>query len=424
MFFYDEDMEKIYLCIDLKSFYASVECVERGLDPFKINLVVADPERGNGAITLAATPAIKSLGVKSRGRIFEIPKNIEYIIAPPRMHLYMEYAARIYKIFLKYIAAEDIHVYSIDESFLDITPYLHLYRLSAKQLAQEILNDIFKNTGITATVGIGTNLFLAKVALDILAKHEKDNMGYLDEDVFRQLIWHHQPLTDIWMIGPGSVKRLKTLGINDLYGVAHCPPKALYKLFGINAEILIDHAWGKEPVEIKDIKAYKPQNNGLFNSQILFEDYDAQKAEIVLKEMVDANVLTLNARHLVCRNISLSIHYSKDIRPVSRALRNIESPSNSYAVLSKAFLNLFKEIVDPDYPIRQIGIAFGKLQDEDMADYDLFTDFKLMDKERSLARAVNAIRQKYGKNACLKGTNYLDGATGRYRNQTIGGHKA
>lgn len=212
---------KIYLCIDLKSFYASVECVERGLDPFKINLVVADPTRGGGAITLAATPAIKRLGVPSRGRIYEIPKNIEYIIAPPRMTLYMKYSATIYSIFLKFISSEDIHVYSIDESFLDITSYMSLYNTTPKQLAKMILDEIYDQTGITATVGIGTNLFLAKVALDITAKHSKDCMGYLDEDLFKQLIWHHQPITDIWMIGPGTANRLAMLGIKDLYGVAH-----------------------------------------------------------------------------------------------------------------------------------------------------------------------------------------------------------
>ena len=218
---YHLSMEKrIYLCIDLKSFYASVECVERGLDPFEINLVVADPSRGGGAITLAATPAIKKLGVKSRGRIYEIPVGIEYIIAPPRMALYMEYSAKVYSVFLKYIASEDIYIYSIDEAFLDITPYLNLYKLKPKELANKILADVYKNTGLTATVGIGTNLFLAKVAMDVIAKHTKDNMGFLDEDIFRQKMWHHKPLTDIWMIGKGLNRRLNKLGIYDLYALS------------------------------------------------------------------------------------------------------------------------------------------------------------------------------------------------------------
>ena len=280
-------MNKIYLCIDLKSFYASVECVERGLDPFQINLVVADPTRGGGAITLAASPAIKKLGVPSRGRIFEIPKDIQYIIATPRMKLYMQYSARIYKIFLKYISSEDVHVYSIDESFLDITSYLKLYNMSAKQLAKTIIDDIYNETGITATVGIETNLFLTKVALDITAKHAPDNMGYLNEDIFKQLIWHHKPITDIWMIGQGTANRLAKYGIDDLYGVAHFPQKILYKLFGVNAEYLIDHSWGNEPTEIKDIKAYKPSSNSLSNSQILFKDYNYKDAFLVMKEMVE-----------------------------------------------------------------------------------------------------------------------------------------
>lgn len=218
-------MSKIYLCIDLKSFYASVECVERDLDPFEINLVVADPTRGGGAITLAATPAIKQLGMPSRGRIFEIPKDIEYIIAPPRMNLYMVYPAKIYKILLKYISSNDIHVYSIDESFLDITPYLSLYNMNPKQIARMIIDDIYNTTGITATCGIGTNLFLAKIALDITAKQAKDNMRYLDEDLYKQPLWHHTPLTDFWMVGPGTSNRLAMLGINDMYGIAHYPEK-------------------------------------------------------------------------------------------------------------------------------------------------------------------------------------------------------
>lgn len=328
---------KIYLCIDLKSFYASVECVERGLDPFKINLVVADPTRGGGAITLAATPAIKKLGVPSRGRIYEIPKNIEYITAPPRMTLYMQYSATIYSIFLKFISSEDIHVYSIDESFLDITSYMSLYNTTPKQLAKMILDEIYDQTGITATVGIGTNLFLAKVALDITAKHAKDCMGYLDEDLFKQLIWHHQPITDIWMIGPGTANRLAMLGIKDLYGVAHYNEKILFKLFGINAEYLIDHAWGREPTEISDIKAYRPSSNSISNSQILFEDYNYKDAYLIMKEMVESNVLQLTEKHLVTNHISLYVGYSKNCIKPSRGSRKITNTTNSYRILLEEF---------------------------------------------------------------------------------------
>ena len=419
-----EKTNKIYLCIDLKSFYASVECVERGLDPFEVNLVVADPDRGGGAITLAATPAIKKLGVPSRGRIYEIPEGIEYIVAKPRMHLYMEFSTKIYSIFLKHIAPEDIHVYSIDEAFLDVTPYLELYGLTPKQLARKILDDIYNETGITATVGIGTNLFLTKVALDITAKHTPDNMGYLDEELFRQQLWHHTPLTDIWMIGVGTANHLARLGITDLYGITQFPEYILYREFGINAEILIDHAWGKEPVEIKDIKSYRPKANSISNSQILFEDYNYKDAYLILKEMVDTNVLTLTEKHLVTDHISLFIGYSKDKRKASRGSCKITNRTNSYRILMEEFRLLYQKIVDPNYPIRQIGISLGNVRDEIYEQYDLFADFEEIEKERKLKQTLVDIRNKFGKNAVLKGMNFLDKGTARYRNTTIGGHKA
>ena len=390
---------KIYLCIDLKSFYASVECVERSLDPFKINLVVADPTRGGGAITLAATPAIKKLGVPSRGRIYEIPKNIDYITAPPRMTLYMQYSATIYSIFLKFISSEDIHVYSIDESFLDITSYMNLYNTTPKQLAKMIIDEIYDQTGITATVGIGTNLFLAKVALDITAKHAKDCMGYLDEDLFKQLIWHHQPITDIWMIGAGTANRLAMLGIKDLYGVAHYNEKILYKLFGINAEYLIDHAWGREPTEISDIKAYRPSSNSISNSQILFEDYNHKDAYLIMKEMVESNVLQLTEKHLVTNHISLFIGYSKNCIKPSRGSRKITNTTNSYRILLEEFKLLYKKIVNPNHPIRQIGISFGNVKDEIYEQFDLFADQEDIEKEKRVQEALVHIRNKYGKNA-------------------------
>lgn len=415
---------KIYLCIDLKSFYASVECVERGLDPFKINLVVADPTRGGGAITLAATPAIKKLGVPSRGRIYEIPKNIEYITAPPRMTLYMQYSATIYSIFLKFISSEDIHVYSIDESFLDITTYMNLYNTTPKQLAKMILDEIYDQTGITATVGIGTNLFLAKVALDITAKHAKDCMGYLDEYLFKQLIWHHQPITDIWMIGPGTANRLAMLGIKDLYGVAHYNEKILYKLFGINAEYLIDHAWGREPTEISDIKAYRPSSNSISNSQILFEDYNYKDAYLIMKEMVESNVLQLTEKHLVTNHISLYVGYSKNCIKPSRGSRKITNTTNSYRILLEEFNLLYKKIINPNYPIRQIGISFGNVKDEIYEQFDLFADQEDIEKEKRVQEALVHIRNKYGKNAVLKGMNFYEKATQRKRNGLVGGHNA
>ena len=416
-------MERIYLCIDLKSFYASVECVERGLNPFEVNLVVADPTR-HGAITLAATPDIKKLGVPSRGRIYEIDKNIEYIIAPPRMSLYMEYAARIYSIFLKYIAPEDIHVYSIDESFLDVTPYLKLYRMNARSIARMILDDIYENTGITATVGIGTNLFLTKVALDIEAKHTKDNMGYLDEDLFKQKLWHHTPLTDFWMIGPGTERRLSMLGLNDLYDVAHVKEDILYQTFGINAEYIIDHSKGIEPVTIADIKAYKPSSNSISNSQILFEDYSYEDAFLVMKEMVDSNVLTLTEKHLVTNHISLYIGYSKNIIKPSSGSMKITNTTSSCSLLMEEFKKLYKRIVVRGYPIRQIGIAFGNVRNEIYEEFDIFADIDDIEKEKKIQESLVKIKEKYGKNAVLKGMNYYDRATMRKRNGLIGGHNA
>lgn len=415
---------KIYLCIDLKSFYASVECVERGLDPFTTNLVVADPSRGGGAITLAATPAIKKLGVQSRGRIFEIPKYIDYIIAPPRMSLYMQYSAKIYSIFLKWIAKEDIHVYSIDESFLDVTPYLALYKQTPKQIARAILKDIMNETGITATVGIGTNLFLTKVALDITAKHTADNMGYLDEETFRHTLWHHTPLTDFWMIGPGSQRRLENLGIRDMYGIAHCNQDILYKTFGINAEYLIDHSWGKESCEIQDIKSYSPSSTSMSNSQILFEDYSYIDAYLVMKEMVETNVLTLTAKHVVTSHVSLFIGYSKNVHPAARGSHKLTCKTNAYHILLAEFKTLYKKIVNPQYPVRQIAISFGNIEDEYYEQYDLFQDQTIVEKDKQLQESLVTIKQKYGKNAILKGMNLLEKATQKKRNTLIGGHNA
>lgn len=417
-------MDRTYLCIDLKSFYASVECAERGIDPFKINLVVADPSRGGGAITLAATPAIKKLGVPSRGRIYEIPKNIEYIIAPPRMSLYMEYSAKIYGIMLKYISADDIHVYSCDEAFLDVTTYVSLYKKAPKEIAQMILDDIYKETSITATVGIGTNLYLAKIALDITAKHSPENMGFLDEGLYRQLLWHHLPLTDFWMIGPGTENRLALLGLKDMSDIAHCDEDILYKVFGVNAEYLIDHAWGRESCTIADIKAYQPKANSISNSQILFEDYKTKDAFLVMKEMVDINVLQLIENHLVTNHISLYIGYSKNIIKPSRGSRKIGITTNSCKLLMEEFILLFQKIIVKDYPVRQIAISFGNLKDEYYEQYNLFTNLEDIEKERRLQQSIVELQSKYGKNAVLKGMNFYEKATQRKRNTLIGGHNA
>ncbi len=282
---------KTYFCIDLKTFYASVECVERGLDPFQTNLVVADPSRGRGAICLAISPRMKMLGVKNRCRIYEIPPNIKYIIAVPRMKKYIEYSANVYGIYLKYFSKDDIHVYSVDEAFMDVTNYLAMYKKTPVELAKMVIKDIFNTFGITATAGIGTNLYLTKIALDISAKHSVENIGYLDETLYKKTLWNHRPLSDFWQIGRGIERRLNKMGIYDMQGVAACDERKLYKEFGINAKYLIDHAWGKESCTIQDIKAYKPKSNSISNNQILFEDYPFEKARLVLKEMVELRKL-------------------------------------------------------------------------------------------------------------------------------------
>ena len=280
-------MGQYYLCIDLKTFYASVECVERGLDPFNTNLVVADPDRGKGTICLAVSPKMKMLGVKNRCRVFEIPPNIKYIMATPRMKKYIEYSANIYGIYLKYFSKDDIHVYSIDEAFIDVTNYLRLYKVDAIDLAKMVIKDIFKTYGITATAGIGTNMYLAKIALDITAKHSSTNIGFLDEEKYKKELWHHRPLSDFWQIGKGIERRLNKMRIFDMYDIAHTDQKRLYKEFGVNAEYLIDHSFGRETCTIADIKKYKPKTNSITNSQVLFEDYSFDKARLVLKEMVE-----------------------------------------------------------------------------------------------------------------------------------------
>ena len=320
----------IYLCIDLKTFYASVECVERDLDPFTTNLVVADPSRGKGAICLAITPAMKMLGIKNRCRIYEIPPNVKYIVALPRMQKYIDYAAEVYGIYLKYIAKEDIYVYSIDEAFLDITKYLKLYKMKSIELAKTIMKDIYNTLGITATCGIGTNMYLAKVALDIMSKHSPTNIGWLDEERYKNKLWHYKPLTDFWQIGKGIEKRLNKMRIFDMYDVAHCEPKKLYKEFGVNAEFLIDHSWGIEPCTIADIKSYKPKSNSISTSQVLFRDYSFEEAKLVLKEMVELLSQQLIEKNLETDCISLYIGYSKQFDKHSRTVQKDYTTLQTY----------------------------------------------------------------------------------------------
>lgn len=415
-------LKRVYLCIDLKTFFASVECVERNLDPFKVNLAVADKERGKGALCLAISPKLKALGIKNRCRLFEIPSYLDLIIAKPRMKLYMEYAANIYEIYLKYVCDDDIHVYSIDEAFLDISTYFKLYRKTPLQMARMIIDDIFETTGITATAGIGSNLYLSKVALDISAKHNPSNIGILNEPLYKQTLWHHQPITDFWHVGRGIAKRLAKYQIFDMAGVAFCDEKILYQEFGVNAKYLIDHAWGKEPTTIAQIKKYQPENNSISHSQILFEDYSYEDALLAMKEMVELKVLDLVEQHLVTRHIALYVGYSnKKIKATGGSLK-IGVCTNSYRILLSEFITLYKRTTHLNCPIRRLGISFGGVIDEKYEAYDLFTDYQEIEKERKLQEALINIKGRYGKNAVFKGMDLLEKATTLKRNKLIGGH--
>jgi len=425
-FFYTVSVmaDKVYLCIDMKSFFASVEAIDRVLDPFTDNLVVADPSRGSGSVCLAITPAMKALGVRNRCRVFEIPKDIKYVTAMPRMKKYMEVSAQIYGIYLRYISAEDIHVYSIDECFLDATPYLKMYKKTPKELAIMLMDAIKAETGICATAGIGTNLFLAKVALDVTAKKVPDHIGYLDIDSFKKELWHHRPITDIWNIGGGIAKRLEKYGVYDLYSVTQLAPEVLYKEFGTNAEYLIDHANGVEPCTIADIHNYQSKSHSLSNSQILFEDYKYDDALIVMQEMVDNLVLELVEKNLVSDELFLGIGYSKDVHRPTGGSRKLPAHTSSFKSIVREFIQLYKDTTVKGVPIRRLSIGLGHLLDADTAhlQLDLFADLDAEKKEKDLQHALLGIKEKFGKNAVLRGINYFEKSTGRARNKMVGGH--
>lgn len=410
------------ICIDLKSFYASVECVERGLDPMTTKLVVADPDRTEKTICLAITPAMKVLGIKNRCRLYEIPKDVEYIIAPPRMQLYMEYTAEIYAIYLKYIAKEDIHVYSIDEAFMDVTEYLSLYHMTARELGSRIMEAIYTTVGIRATCGIGTNLYLAKIALDILAKNADDFIGELDEATFQQKLWEHTPLTDFWRIGPGTMNKLRKYGILTMKDIAAADEGLLYKLFGIDAELLIDHAWGREPVTIKDIKAYRPETHSLTSGQVLPRNYSPEEAELIVKEMTELLCLELVKNNQITKSITLHIGYAYEYeKKAAHGTVSLKEDTNNSRVIVKAILELYQQIIEP-FPVRRINISMNKLQKEEFHQFSLFEEEK-EDKRKKLDLAVLDIKTRFGKNAILKGMNLLEGATTRERNEQIGGHR-
>lgn len=413
------------MCIDLKCFYASVECVERGLDPYSVRLVVADPERTDKTICLAISPAMKALGVPNRCRVFEIPPHVDYIMAPPRMRLYMEYAGDIYAIYLKYVAKEDIHVYSIDEAFLDVTDYLGMYGMTSKELAARIMRDVEESTGITATCGIGTNLYLAKIALDITAKHVSDHIGYLDEELYLQKLWKHRPLTDFWRIGGGVAKRLDAMGIHTMEELARTDEKLLYRMFGVDAELLIDHAWGRESTTIADIKNYRSRNHSIGSGQVLPRDYSYEEGRLVVKEMADLLSLDLVDKGLVTSAVCLTVGYSGSAgREAARGTGSLRSPSSSGRLLTEAAEKLYEKITDPHTPVRRITLTYQNVMDEAYRQYDLFEDEAETRRERQVQEAVLSIKQRFGKNAILKGMNLQEGATTRERNRQIGGHKS
>ena len=503
--------ERTYICCDLKSFYASVECMERGLDPMTTNLVVADKSRTEKTICLAVSPSLKAYGISGRARLFEVVQRVkevnlqrqrqapgrqltgsswhdpalkadpslalDYIVAPPRMAHYIEWSTRIYSVYLNYIAPEDIFPYSIDEVFMDVTSYLDTYGMTARELARTMLLDVLKTTGITATAGMGSNLYLAKIAMDIVSKHIKPDqdgvrIARLNEMSYRRLLWDHRPLTDFWRVGPGYSKKLEAHGLYTMGDIARCSlgkekdyynAELLYKLFGVNAEILIDHAWGWEPCTIADVKAYKPENKSSVSGQVLQCPYDFNKAKLVVREMADALSLDLVDKGLVTDQLALTVGY--DIENLSDPQRskayngpittdrygrqvpkhahgtvNLEGHTSSTGGIVRAVMELYDRIVDRHLLIRRLTITANHLigeqdvpKDAPAEQLDLFVDYAqqqrrreqeaaALAREKKMQRAMLDIKRRFGKNAILKGMNLEEGATARDRNQTIGGH--
>ena len=415
---------RIYVCIDLKSFYASVECVARNLDPLTTNLVVADPERTEKTICLAVSPTMKVLGVRNRCRVFEIPPNIDYIMAVPRMQLYIDTSAEIYAIYLKYIAKEDIYVYSIDEAFMDVTDYLSMYDMTAEQLTQSIIADVLDTTGITATGGIGTNLYLAKIAMDIVAKHSPNNIGILDEDSYCKRLWNHTPLTDFWRIGPGISRRLASSGMLTMGDVARSDLATLQNLFGIDGELIYDHAWGRETTTMQDIKSFRPKNNSVSSGQVLAHEYNAADGRLIVKEMADLLSLELVDKGLVTESVSLYIRYSERYG-VPHSSGSMQAPfaTSSAKVLIDCALQIYDRIVRNDIGIKGFNISYNHVSDEAYMQYNLFVDPADLEKENRMQKAMIELKDRYGKNAIVKGMNLQEKGTAMERNLQIGGHR-
>lgn len=416
--------ERTYLCIDMKSFYASVECADLGLNPFETNLVVTDTGRGKNALCLAVSPKMKKLGVRNRCRLSEIPPNVEYIAAMPRMQRYIDCAADIYGLYLNHFDPRDIHVYSIDEAFIDVTPYLGAMRMDGRALAKKLIDEIAQTLHIPATAGVGTNLYLAKIALDITAKHTKGHIGYLTEELYRQTLWEHQPITDFWQISGGLSQRLSRIGIKTMRDLAYADEKLLYDNFGINAELMIDHAWGRESCLMADIKNYKASTKSVSFSQILPRDYSFDEAKVVMEEMIIHGCQELMRRGVITQKLWIGVSYSRESARSTHGTLRLTSATNAISMIKPFALELYGEVAIKDKKIRRLAIAFHDVCDEACEGYDLFTDWGALEKEKKRERAVLEITKKHGKNALLHGVNFLEGATQRERNEMIGGHRA
>lgn len=415
-----------YICIDLKSFYASVECVERGLDPLKAKLVVADPDRGDGTICLAVSPALKAMGVGGRCRVYEIPKGIDYIKAKPRMQLYIDYSARIYEIYLRYISKDDIHVYSVDEAFFDLSPYISLYRDEPEKIAHMLTEAVFRETGITAVCGMGTNLYLAKVAMDIIAKHSPGFFCSLDEELYRKRLWDHRPLSDFWRIGSRTQRRLEKNGMLTMRHIAMADENILYRLFGIDAELLIDHAWGRESVSMDDIKKYRPASKSLSAGQVLFRNYSYDEARLILKEMVDGLCIEMSSTHLVTDSVTFYIMYTYTAGvPGHGATVRLPVKSSSHRIIMPAVIKAYNRIINRKVPVRRICVSFNDVCpdtcDRQLTLFDAARN-KISDGDTRMQEVILSLRTRYGKNALLKGMDLEQHATARERNMQIGGH--
>jgi DNA polymerase V len=412
----------VILCIDLKSFYASVECILRGLDPLKVNLVVADKTRGPGSVILAVSPNLKKYGVKTASRIFDIPKGLDVIYATPRMKKYLEYSSAIYNIYLNYVSKEDIHVYSIDEAFLDLTTYMKYYNMSSEEIATKIITEIVQTTGITGTCGIGDNMFLAKVALDVLAKHQPSNIAYLNVDLLKKHVWD-VPIREIWGVGHAIEKRLAHLGIHTLRGLAKYPLPGLEKEFGIIGRELLEHAYGIDSSTVQEVRNYKPLSKSFGRGQVMFEDYNYKDMYTILLETVEEIVTELVIKRLDCQLIGLGISYSKEINHGFSRQMTLGAKTNSKKTILEGFTKLYNDNIE-DYPIRRIDVRVGKLSKEDYVQTDIFTNPEDSKKEHELYLAIGEIKERFGRTAVHMAAAKDPKSTYLKRNKLIGGHNA